>query len=167
VGCRGGSGVIWGNVMGDIGGGAPGINFSVFAINLLSTIPCQTAYPAARQTGQGWSASSTATYGNPVVTADGTGAVTEGVWIWNNTGAGPQDSDFIQLNQPSDDQCGNGQLVSNYIQEGRDYFLSAKPGYTPYTYPHPLHTQYALASAPAPTPTPAAPAAPQDLRVVN
>jgi hypothetical protein len=168
IGARGGAGVIWGNAMDDIGAGRPGINFSVFNITFsYSTVPCQTAYPAARQTGQGWSASSTATYGNPVVTADGIGDVTAGVWIWNNTGAGPQDSDFIQLNQPasSDDACGNNEQVSNFVQEGRDYFLSAKPGYTPYTYPHPLHTQYALPT-PAPTPN-ATPLAPQNLRVVN
>ena len=166
VGCRGGSGVIWGNSMQDIGGGKAGINFSVFAINLPTGIPCQTAYPAARQIGQGWSASSSVSYGHPVVTADGTGDVTEGIYIWNNTGAGTTDPDFLQLNQPAD-QCGNGQLVSNYVQEGRDYFLSAKPGYTPYTYPHPLHTQYALSGGggnPTPAPTPAAP---QNLRVVN
>ncbi len=27
---------------------------------------------------------------------------------------------------------------NSYIKEGRDFFNSAKPGYTPYTYPHPL-----------------------------
>lgn len=155
--------------MDDIGGGWPGINFGVFNISFLSTVPCQTAYPAARQVGQGWSSSSSVPYGHPVVTADGVGEVTEGVYIWNNTGAGPQNSDFIQLNQPSQDDCGNGQLVSNYVLKGRDYFLSAKPGYIPYTYPHPLHTQYAL-TAPSPTPTPApnaTPPVPQNLRVVN
>jgi hypothetical protein len=33
------------------------------------------------------------------------------------------------------------------IQNGRDYFLAVKPGYHPYTYPHPLIT----GSAPIPT----------------
>jgi hypothetical protein len=140
AGLRGGSGVVWGNSMEDIGGGKSAIIFDVFSINVIG---CQTAYPAARQVGQGWSASSTATYGNPVIPQDGIGAVTEGVYIWNNTGAATTDPNFILLNQPPD-QCGNGQLVSNYVREGRDYFVgTAKPNYSPYQYPHPLHTAFA------------------------
>lgn len=166
---RGGSGVIWGNSMEDIaagggyGVGKPGILFCVFSINI-PTISCQTAYPAARQVGQGWSASSTAKYGNPVVSDDGTGDVTEGVYIWDNTGAETTDPNFIGLDQPSD-QCGDGQLVGNYVQLNRDYFLSAKPGYTPYTYPHPLHAKFALSGGNS-TPN-VTPPAPQNLRVVN
>ncbi len=30
--------------------------------------------------------------------------------------------------------------ASNILAEGRDYFLYARPGYTPYTYPHPLRS---------------------------
>jgi len=30
--------------------------------------------------------------------------------------------------------------VHQNIQPNRDYFMEAKPGYTPYTYPHPLVT---------------------------
>ena len=141
AGLRGGSGVVWGNSMEDIGAGKSAIIFDVFAI---TRSPCQTGYPAARQVGQGWSASSTATYGNPVIPQDRIGAVTEGVYIWNNTGAATTDPDFIELNPDPDGECGNGQLISNYVQEGRDYFLgTAKPNYSPYQYPHPLHTAFA------------------------
>jgi hypothetical protein len=167
---RGGSGVVFGNSMPDIPGGT-GVQLNVYSINRVDTIPCQTGYPAARQTGQGWSASSTATYGNPVVPQDGIGAVTEGVYIWGNTGAETTDPNYVTLDQFAPDECGNGQLIGNYLVEGRDYFVgTAKPGYTPYTYPHPLHTQYALSGGggnPTPTPNPAAPPAPQNLRVVN
>src|SRR5258708_3170524 len=162
---RGGAGGIWGNSMDDIGFGKNGIKFCVFSINLPGQIPCQTAYPAARQVGQGWSASSTATYGHPVVTGDGTGVVTEGVWIWNNIGAATSDPSFIGLNDNVQDQCGNGQVISNYVVKGRDYFLAAKPGYTPYTYPHPLHAKFAVNGG-NPTPN-VTPPAPQNLRVAN
>jgi hypothetical protein len=141
---RGGSGVIWGNSMQDIGPGKCGIQFCVFSINLPGQIPCQTGYPAARQVGQGWSPSSKARFGNPVVPQDGMGAVTEGVYIWNNSGTASTNSAFIALNNAAGDKCGNRQVVSNYVQPGRDYFTSAKPNYTPYTYPHPLHAQLAL-----------------------
>ncbi len=164
---RGGSGVIFNNVMDLIPEGKSAISLEVFSINRLDSIPCQTAYPAARQTGQGWSASSNATYGNPVVPQDGTGAVTEGVWIWNNTGSATTDPNtYVGLNPYTPDECGNGQLLTNYLQQGRDYFVGiAKPGYTPYQYPHPLHTAFAL-TGPNPTPN-ATPLAPQNLRVVN
>ena len=169
VGIRGGSGVIFNNAMDDIPGGKNGVDLTVFSINWPTAIGCQTAYPAARQAGQGWSASSQATYGNPVVPQDGTGAVTEGVYIWGNTGSETTDPNYVGLDQYSPDGCGNGELVGNFLKQGRDYFVgTAKPGYAPYTYPHPLHTQYALSGGGSnPTPPTAAPAAPQNLRVVN
>jgi hypothetical protein len=142
-----------------------GISLDVFSIQIPGQIPCQTGYPAARQVGQGWSASSTATYGNPVVTQDGIGAVTEGIWIWNNTGTATTDPGFVGVDTNATDNCGNGQNPIDYVHEGRDYFLSAKPGYTPYTYPHPLHAQFALSGGKL-TPN-VAPPAPQNLRVVN
>jgi hypothetical protein len=37
-----------------------------------------------------------------------------------------------------------------HIKEGRDYLLFAKPGYTPFTYPHPL-TQEAGSPPSSPT----------------
>jgi hypothetical protein len=157
-GARGGSGVIFNNAMDDISGGKNGVNLTVFSINRADSIPCQTAYPAARQTGQGWSASSSATYGNPVVAQDGKGAVTEGVYIWGNTGSETTDPNYVGLDQYSPDDCGNGELVTNFLKEGRDYFVgTAKPNYTAYQYPHPLHTAFAGTGAsptPAPTPTP-------------
>jgi hypothetical protein len=168
VSYRGGSGVVFNNAMQDITGNKTGIQLNVYSINRNDSIPCQTGYPAARQTGQGWSSSSSATYGNPVVSQDGIGAVTEGVWIWGNTGTETTDPNYVGIDQFSPDECGNGQLIGKYLIEGRDYFVgTAKPGYTPYTYPHPLHTRYAVAGGggnPMPTPTPAAP---QNLRVVN
>jgi hypothetical protein len=167
-GCRGGSGVIFNNAMDFIPEGKQGINLTVFSINRASSIPCQTAYPAARQTGQGWSASSKATYGNPVVPQDGTGAVTEGVYIWGNTGSMTTDPNYVGLDQYAPDECGNGMLVTDFLKEGRDYFVgTAKPNYSPYQYPHPLHTAFAV-TGPGPAPTPnATPLAPQNLRVVN
>jgi uncharacterized protein (UPF0333 family) len=157
-GVRGGSGVVFNNQMDDIPNDKNGINLTVFSINRADSIPCQTGYPAARQTGQGWSASSSATYGHPVVAQDGKGAVTEGVYIWGNTGSETTDPNYVGLDQYSPDDCGNGELVTNFLKEGRDYFVgTAKPNYTAYQYPHPLHTAFAGTGAsptPAPTPTP-------------
>jgi hypothetical protein len=166
---RGGSGVIFNNAMDDIPYGRNGINLTVFSINRADSIPCQTAYPAARQTGQGWSASSNVPYGNPVVSQDGTGAVTEGVYIWGNIGSETTDPNYVGLDQYSPDDCGNGELVTNFLKAGRDYFVgTAKANYSPYLYPHPLHTTFAVTGGSPVTgasPTPVAPPAPQNLRV--
>jgi hypothetical protein len=168
VSFNGGTGIVFNNSMVDIPD-KTGVQLNVYAINRVDAIPCQTGYPAARQVGQGWSASSQATFGNPVVPQDGIGAVTEGVYVWGNTGTETTDPNYVGINQFTPDECGNGQLIGTYVQEGRDYFVgTARPGYTPYTYPHPLHTRYALSGGggnPTPTPTPAVPAAPQNLRV--
>lgn len=152
---RGGAGVWWGNTMGPISTyNKASIIFCVFSTNEYTGYTgTQTAWPAARQVGQGWSASSSNTYGNPTVPLDGTGEITSGIWVWNNTQTGAGALEFGA-------EASNS---STFVQEGRDYFLSAKPSYTPYTYPHPLHTAYA-AGSPAPTPN-ATPLAPQNLRV--
>lgn len=142
---RGGSGVWFNNAMPLIPFNKSGIALAVFSITRGGQIPCQTAYPAARQTGQGWSLTSTTPFGNPVVSQDGIGAITEGVWIWNNTGTATTDPSYVSLDPYLPDNCGNGQQLGNYLQAGRDYFVNqAKPNYTPYQYPHPLHAQYAV-----------------------
>lgn len=151
---RGGAGVIFGNSMPDIPN-KPRIVLTLLSINRPGSTQCQTAYPAARQVAQGWSASSNAKFGNPVVPEDGTGAVIEGVYVWGNTG-GEGDPNRVDLSQYVPDDCGNGQKITNYLKEGRDYFVGKpKPGYTPYVYPHPLHVAYGGGNPnPTPTPTP-------------
>jgi len=51
-----------------------------------------------------------------------------GLYIWNNTHNGSLVTAGIH----------DEGLVSEHVQEGRDYFHMEKPGYTPYIYPHPL-----------------------------
>lgn len=48
-----------------------------------------------------------------------------GLWAWNNT----LDGSPSELNE---------NMCSGFLVEDRDYFNSAKSGYTAYTYPHPL-----------------------------
>jgi hypothetical protein len=63
------------------------------------------------------------------------GYFTDPIYIWGNTGTGSNgNGGFKAIGQGSwGDQTG-------YFNLGRDYFNggTAKPGYTPYTYPHPL-----------------------------
>jgi hypothetical protein len=139
VGIRGGTGVITNNAMDDIPYNKLGILMTVFAINRVDAIPCQTAYPAAHQTGQGWSAVSTAAYGHPAVSRDGTGAVPDPIYIWNNSGTEIKDPLYVGTEQFTPDECGNGEKIGTFLQEGRDYFVNeARPGWSAYTYPHPL-----------------------------
>ncbi|NMM28224.1 MAG: hypothetical protein HHJ12_13290 [Glaciimonas sp.] len=54
------------------------------------------------------------------------------LYIWNNTGGA--------VNGYSD-ALGIDNTCTSSVQLNRDYFRTAKAGYTPYTYPHPLRTQ--------------------------
>ncbi len=49
------------------------------------------------------------------------------LWIWNNSHDGLYDVYVVTWN-----------MSREYIQEDRDFFQYSMPGYTPYTYPHPL-----------------------------
>jgi hypothetical protein len=53
------------------------------------------------------------------------------LYIWNNISSGDQ----TYLN-PTSDPHG----IGYWLKSGRDYFTTSKPGYKPYTYPHPLRS---------------------------
>ena len=165
---RGGTGVICNNVLPSILWGKTAIVLAVFSINRVDAIPCQTSYPAARQVGQGWNGTG---YSYPSVPQDGSGYFTDPLYIWGNTGDATTGSNYVGLDQYTPDECGNGQLIGNYLQQGRDYIVgTARPGYAPYTYPHPLRASLG-GSNPVSSPTPAGsatpPSAPQNLRIVQ
>jgi hypothetical protein len=124
---RGGTGVITDNVIDNIisteWGNKTEIQLTVQSISRVGQIACQTTYPALRQVGQSF---------------DGSSYFTDPIRIWNNTGTGNYIDPDISQYEP--DECGNNQKIEDYIQANRDYVVSARPGYTKYTYPHPLRS---------------------------
>lgn len=78
---------------------------------------CQVGYPANRQVASAWSSGSSATYGNAVVTQDGTGYIHDPCYIWNNTGTGGQTyANYVGVDEynfdAGNDPCGHGLLSS-------------------------------------------------------
>jgi len=102
-------------------------------------------YPSPHQVGWGYSTGAT----NP----GGVGTLQdlEPVYLWNNTGGGNYDSPAVIEYGPN--ECGTGaDSVSNYVRQNREYYVSTpKPGYKPYTYPHPLTTSTQSSTSSAPT----------------
>jgi hypothetical protein len=76
---------------------------------------CCTTYPCLSQIGRGQN------------------QALDPLYIWNNTG-------MTGINLVNVDSGCGGQSVTTFIRASRDYFLGStpKPGYVPYTYPHPL-----------------------------
>ncbi len=59
---------------------------------------------------------------------------TTDIWLWNNTQANaPLTS--LRLGWSTEMQ----EQLAKYLEEGRDFHFAEKPGYAPYTYPHPLN----------------------------
>jgi hypothetical protein len=150
--------------MDDIPFGKTGIMLNVFSItdgmnDGAGGEFCPIQYPAPHQTGWSWSACSSAYWGmgddtNPSqlvgcqspgrFAPDGTGTVLDPVYIWNNSGTEITDPGYVGTQTFNPDNCGNNQNVTNYPQQNRDYYVKvSKPGWEPYTYPHPLHAAYA------------------------
>jgi hypothetical protein len=95
-------------------------------------------YPAPRQVGMGY-VTGTGVDGlgrhNDSISYVGD---SEPVYIWNNTGTG---ASSVGIKDYGGSDCGSPDNSANYIVSGRDYFVgTAKPGYSEYTYPHPLRT---------------------------
>ncbi len=97
-------------------------------------------YPAPRQVGLGYITGTTDVPGlggnNDAFAYLGD---FEPVYIWGNTGANIGNM-AIGGGNYSPDECGGGDSIGGYIQSGRDFILSAKPGWSPYTYPHTLRS---------------------------
>lgn len=131
---RGGSWVVHNNSF-DAGPGSA-IIMTITALNRRAVAfapACPTIYPIPRQIGQGWSGGE-GSYEYVGYPQFGRGNITEPCCIWKN------DSKTGQLIGFTDDPdtCGNRLFTRNFLREGRDYLLTAKSDYTPYTYPHPL-----------------------------
>jgi hypothetical protein len=158
---RGGTGVITDNILPAISscawGNKSNVLFSVLNITRnTGCYPCWTQYPAPHQVGQGYGQGAVLhLYSCSLIEQPNYYIYLEPAYIWNNTGTG---GNLVALNQDATDQCGNGQQVADYVQAGRDYIVGAKPGYTEFTYPHPLRSEPTPSptptSTPAPTPTP-------------
>ena len=80
----------------------------------------------------------------------------EPAYIWNNTvNNGPLNVGVSDYGNVSGNSCfitrgGTPDSVANYIAEGRDYFNDGtiKPGWTRYTYPHPLRATAVVPATP-------------------
>lgn len=143
---RGGTGVIFNNAIPNVIGQAWGDKHEVRlnirgAEDIRPQGTCSNvSYPVPNQLGQNH---------------NGTSAFTDPIYIWGNTG-NFRIFDGWGWGNP----CGFN--WSTFFQWGRDGVSTGtpKPGYTPYTYPHPL----AASGAPLPPPTPLP--APTSLRVI-
>jgi len=104
-------------------------------------------YPAPRQIGMGRvTGTGAANYPPDGVTNSSADSQTyvgdlEPAYIWNN-GTSPLPNVSIEdYGTGNKDSCtGSTDTTANYVVLNRNYFngSTAKPGYTPYTYPHPL-----------------------------
>ncbi len=138
---RGATGVIFNNysdsIAGSFWGSKPNLRMNIRGgedVRPQGTC-AQVTYPVPRQLGQNF---------------DGTKYFTDPIYIWGNTGT---------WNISAGWNWGNpcGLTWSTFFQWGRDGINNgtAKPGYTPYTYPHPLTKG-----------SPALPAAPTGLQAI-
>ncbi len=152
---RGGTALVHDNVIPSITGGTWGAKSAVsFTVEELrrngGSYGCWSSvggsnpgagYPSPRNAGWGWITGATQA-GTTGVFQD-----LEPIYLWSNTGTGNYDTpsipDFSLGDGASCQSQGIGSAPypssSDYIIANRDFYTStAKPGYTAYTYPHPL-----------------------------
>jgi hypothetical protein len=134
---RGGTGMIYNNFFADLAGNTWGSKPEI-RLNIRGAEDdrpqgscSQVSYPVTRQLGQSYNGSS---------------YFTDPIYIWGNTGTVGISADWEWGNP-----CGFS--WSTFFQWGRDGVNNgtAKPGYTAYTYPHPLASGGSASAPSAPT----------------
>jgi len=127
---RGGSGVIASNAIDQLTGTSwwgSRRSFRMMCENYgrnAGPYACTTNYPSPHMPGWGY---------------NGTGNQLDPIYIWGNTGTAPEASPYVTVeNYSGDNMCASPVLSTDNILENREYYLSAKSGWTPFTYPHPL-----------------------------
>ena len=135
---RGGSMQIHDNVIPDVSGQAWGdkseISFIVESLRRnAGNYACWTqGYPAPHQAGWGYST------GAKQAGTSGVFQDLEPIYLWNNTGGGNYGSPGV-LDYSPNECSATADSATTYVQKNREYYTNTpKPGYTPYTYPHPL-----------------------------
>jgi hypothetical protein len=150
ISVRGGTALIHHNVIPDVNDGYWGDKPEIIflAENLRRNAGPYPCWDTITQPGAGWPIPHQTGWGYSVgATEPGTTGVfqdLEPIYVWDNTGAGNYNAPSIQdypvgISQscPGDDET--LPRATDYIVVNRDFYLNtAKPGYTPYTYPHPL-----------------------------
>jgi hypothetical protein len=124
---RGGTGIIADNLMPDIKscvwGDKPELELIVQNLRRnAGPAACWTTYPAPHQVGQGYK----------------TGAITDPLYVWGNSGGGQLSNPTLADYSPN--ECGAGApSTATFVVSGRDYVTGTpKPGYTKFVYPHPF-----------------------------
>lgn len=159
---RGGTLLITGNAIEEINSGAcfgnkqTEFTFTAETVKRSTLHGCCTGYMCYRQPGSG----SDGTTGHSNLSASQSPSepyqISDPVYIWNNTGTGQN----VGTNE-GDLSCPGSFTTDNFFHLNRDYFLNntgsstagAKPGWTRYTYPHPLHSGTMPDTTPPPAPT--------------
>jgi len=124
---RGGTGVIFNNTANVAGSGAwfylTDYGYTATWPNFDNQCQCPSDYPVDDQIGVGQDPKTS-----------------EPLYLWNNKNNG---NDWVlewRSTSACHDTCGIFDL-QEVIKSGRDYYIVPKPGYVPYTYPHPLRSQ--------------------------
>lgn len=155
---RGGTGVIYNNVIDDIANSYwgygkeeakfdirtqqdnSGVGYGLFSDGRAWYSAGQGTYPRQHQLAVSWDEDLT----NSVGINGGVGNYfIDPIYVWGNTGAGASGGGFLSWANG-----GSWGSQTGYFNSGRDYVFgnTAKPGYTAYTYPHPLVSGSLLAA---------------------
>lgn len=172
---RAGTAVITANSFQALSGACYGnknsITFTVENAQADAAHGCCTGYMCFHQPGSGSTGTTQSPSrigsGNPAQTPGDNYQTSDPVYIWNNTGTG-QGSSHYGLNEgTTGTACNNTNpatsnlyQTSDFYVAGRDYFYDdsssptngAKPGWAPYTYPHPLRQGIGSGSPTLPAP---------------
>jgi hypothetical protein len=106
---------------------------------------CCTGYMCMQQPGSG---SDGVLHNPPNTSSYATNAfqISDPIYVWNNTGTGDAPGFITGTNEGAPATCGTTFSTTDFFRQGRDYFVDtsgtpssgAKPGWSRYTYPHPL-----------------------------